>query len=184
MTVALTGYEPVEHAVSVAAGKLRPLAFDLTPNTLEVEPSRLAPGASGPGASTGVDAVLTEESMDGGLSFAPWAIIGSGGAALVTGVVLSAMAEAEGSALETMEAPAEEGLATQAAAIEWRASEDRVATYRGAAIAMYALSAAAITGGVLWLALSGDEGEPTDPGTAFYVVPTHTGVMTGATWRF
>jgi len=182
VTVALTGFKPAEQPITVAAGKLRPLAFELVPIALELATPEVR--TSHPTTMPTADASLTEAMEDGEPSFAPWAIIGSGGAALVTGVILSAMGEAENSALDSMEIPAEEGPAKQAAAAEWRAKQDQVASYRGAAIAMYALSAAAVTGGVLWIVLSGDEVEATDPGTSFHILPTRTGVMTGATWRF
>ncbi|MDP6942934.1 MAG: PEGA domain-containing protein [Myxococcota bacterium] len=183
--VTLEGYEPKEARLKVAAGKLLPLAFDLTAITLAPDPAapeRTAGAASDPSPIPGPTLVAVAESE--GPSFAPWAVIGAGGAILVTGVALAVVGEVEAAALSDFPPPTSGDTVSEDAAA-YRDQASTAQTYQHASWGLLGLSAAVLTGGVVWLVLGlPEDSEAASERPALHIVPTRSGLMAGASWRF
>ena len=188
VSVSLEGHEPQEQSVEVAAGKLKPLAFALSRITLEVQapsPPSVTPSAERPSETTVVSAGVDHDLV---LTYGPWAVVGTGGLSLVTGIILSALSESEKADLEasTLDATAD-GASQKAAYDAWQERSESADAMSAAAIGLYALAGAAIAGGLAWYLWGTPDGAERAAHTLhpiLQVSPEGHGVLTGAAWRF
>ncbi|MGB0592080.1 MAG: PEGA domain-containing protein [Myxococcota bacterium] len=191
VSLARSGYKSAERTIKIAAGAIR--ALDVV----------LEPGASSSGGPSlqPVDEVLAEpadrttplkatEPLTSGevpSQAGAWTLVGGGGAVLVAGAVLTALAASEHSALQAdrdllLDDPAQYATMSQEArliaSLDWDSRADSVSTMQSASVGLYAAGAAALLGGVLWLWLADD----TAPTVTF--APTPGGVLSHASVRF
>ena len=189
VTVKLQGYAPEARGIEVAAGKLKPLVFKLSPQARVIDDAApLAPKVN-PTLEQAPGSVQITGSVDHDLvlTYGPWAVVGTGGAALLTGIILTAMSETEKADLAASGVPSGTGDEVKSAYDDWRARSDAADTLGTAAIGLYALSGAAIAGGLAWFFW----GTPDDTESTVHAVtptielsPLGKGVLTGAAWRF
>lgn len=172
------GYEPSLKTVDIEVGKLKPLAVTMTEIVVPPPPPEPAPMvaarvASTPAVSAAV--VVTEEA--GSLQTPGWALVATGGAVIIGGVVMTvmgAMQQSDMSALAT-----EQGSVTES---EWNRMETNLELYNTLSGVMYGVGAAAGIAGLVLVMLDtlGDSEEP----TAFRLAPVPGGAYGQATLRF
>ena len=180
------GFEPSVKTVELEVGKLKPLALTMT--EVVVAPpvvTQPAPAKVGTEAQTPMVAarVSLGEEPSGGLSVPGWALIGSGGAVVIGGIVmtvLGAMTHADMAGIST-------GSGDAVTESTWNELEVELDLYNTLSGAMYGVGAAASVAGLILVVLdtvgSVDQGS-TGAEASFHVSPTPGGAFGQATLRF
>ena len=197
ISVHLDGYAEADKAITLGAGKVRPIRFELSPATepAPVEPAVVPAAEPAPvealdsAALFSDDVVITatEEADSGGLG--PWLVLGAGGAVAIAAAVSAGLGAAARSdwgdyaaALRSAGEPGE-GDHLQASDTVWQEHADAVANHDVMTGALAGIAAATVAGGLLWLALGGDDEAPADT-PALTLTPTAGGALGHVSWGF